>query len=257
MPYSTQAVNECREEARMKVVNIQSTGITYKELRKPASWMKDLPIIWDGYITDVYIGEYDGMDHGKVDPVDRDPFVESGRFYTIKDCFKFFRKEHKEAISLYIKNKNEEKEDVMNESYLTTYFKNKKFLKDIVKSPDINVSAIDSIIDALDKKYLELKSTSKVKRSIKNGDAEDIFYPVINFEFPDKKEITVCISFANETTDGAAIGTEEYGDLVMVFPIFFRQSKDGKRFTILHEIGHIRLGHIEERNVHRRFLFDV
>ena len=35
-----QAVNECREEARINVRNIESTGITYKETHEPPDWAK-------------------------------------------------------------------------------------------------------------------------------------------------------------------------------------------------------------------------
>ena len=255
IPDMNQAVNECREEARINVINIQSTGITYIEISKPKDWMKNLPVKWDGYITDVYIGEYDGMDHRKVDQLDKDEFIASGRFYTFKECFKFFRKEHREALSQYIQNMNKDKEEVLKESYIGNYFKNKKLLKQIGKTPEVDISAIDSIISKLDKEYNNLRNTSKVKRTIEKGTAEDIFYPIINFVFPDKHEVSICLSFYPEFTDGAAIKTEEYGDIVMIYPCFFKNSKEGKRFTLLHELGHIRLGHLEEKNTHRKFFF--
>ena len=255
VPDIKQAANECREESRIKVKNIQPSGITYREIKKPGSWAKDYAIVWDGYITDVYTGEYDSMDHEKVDQVDKDPFIASGRFYSFKDFFKFARKEHREALSQYIQNMNKDKEDVIKESYVSNYFKNKKLLKQIGKVPEIDISAIDMIISKLEKSYFDLKSSSKVKRSIEKGTNEDIFYPIINFTFPDNHEITICLSFYPEITDGSAISTEEYGDLVMIYPCYFKNSKEGKRFTLLHEIGHIRLEHINEKNVHRKFIF--
>ena len=133
LPNINQALNECREEAHIDVSNIESTGITYKIIRKSPQWAYDeCELQWDGYYNEVYIGEFNGKYKGHIDDEDQDPFIRSGRWYSTKECFRFFRKEHKDALLWWLKQQNEkENEEVTTESYITNYFGNRKLLKKI------------------------------------------------------------------------------------------------------------------------------
>ena len=96
-----QAINECREEARINIRNIQSTGITYKQLAPPPKWAIDTqPVNWDGNFTEVYVAEYDSKFTGYIDKVDVDKFIESGRFYPLDKIYGFLRKEHRDALKV-------------------------------------------------------------------------------------------------------------------------------------------------------------
>ena len=251
VPDITQAANECREEARFNLSKIIPTGLSYKVIYDNIpSWVskENIPIIWEGMITDIYIGIYDGLNHEHVNDVDKDSFIKSGRFYPISECNKFFRPEHKKALSNYLSSINESN---VTESYIVNYFKNKKFLKELVSNKDISASVVDSLINLLDKSYLELRSKSSIQRELKDPDLESIFHPVTEFMFPDNQSITLCISFFDQLSPAYAVNTEKFGDLVILNPRFFKLSKDVKSYVLLHEIGHIRLGHTKYQNLHK------
>ena len=252
IPDIEQAANECREEARFNLSKIIPTGISYKVIYdNPPSWIsrENIPIVWEGMVTDIYIGIYDGVNHDYVKDVDRDPFIKSGRFYPISECYKFFREEHKKALRDYFESL---KESDVNESYVINYFKNKKFLKEIVANKDIALSVVDSLLDKLNKEYLSLKTKSSIQRELKDPDLETLFHPITQFTFPDGQSITLCISFYDgDVSPAIATNTDEYGDLVILYPKFFKLSKDVKSYVLLHEIGHIRLGHVKYKNLHK------
>lgn len=246
-----QAVNECREEARCKVSNIKFTGISYKTLMdKSKIYAKDYLVKWDAMYTDIYTATYEGKDHEPVDSVDKDRFIESGQFYPFKECLKFFNKDHKAALLQYI---NDSKEENVTESYISNYFGNMKLLKDISKNPEITIGAIDQCISILKKTYDNMSVKSKIRKEVESGKAKDIFYPVINFEFPDKGSITVALTFYNNFSPASAMHDDESGDVVIVSPGFFKEKKEAQRYILLHEIGHIRLLHVLERNAHRKY----
>lgn len=247
LPHIEQAINECHEEAHMKVKNIESTGLTYKVQHETPNWAKrECECEWQGTYTEIYVAEYDGKFTGHIDDVDQDPFIQSGRWYTTKECFTFFRKEHREALLWYLKNTETEE---VTESYVSNYFKNKKFLKKISHSPEIEKSAIDQIVSMLKKEYGELSSKSKIQRERKRADVAEFFHPVVSFDFSDGYSITIAICFDDSSiTDGCAVRTEDYGDIVIVYPCFFKSTKENQIYTILHEIGHIRLNHLDRWN---------
>lgn len=258
IPDIQQAENECNEEARLNVKNIMSTGITYKVL-KEAKWAKnqDFEINWQGYVTDVYIAEYDSKFTGHIDDCDKDPFIMSGKWVSTSKCFSFFRKEHRDALLWYIKSKNEEKEEakLISESYVSNYFKNKRLIKRISKDPELGKKEVDQLLSMITKAYRELNSKSKIQREKKSPDVADTFYPVATFDFSDANTITVALCFDEKSeTPGAAVSTEESGDIVVIYPKFFKESKAVQIFVLLHEIGHIRLNHLNEWNVHRNIL---
>ena len=252
-----QAENECHEEAHIKVKNMKYTGISYKEKHATPNWaIKEGLIQWQGSYTEVYIGEYDGSFKGYVAKADHDPFIRSGKWYSTKECFKFFRKEHREALKFYL-SQNDEKEEEVTESYITNYFGNRKLLKKINKAPEIDRSTVDTMISKLKERYSKDMSTSKIKREMKRDDVGEIFHPVLTFDFPDGGTITICICYdKSSVTDGAATHTDNYGDLVIIYPCFFKESKENQIFTILHEVGHIRLHHIEERHSKKNIFGD-
>lgn len=244
-----QAINECREEAHINIRNIQATGITYKDQHEVPTWAKkECDVEWNGTFTEIYVGEYDSIYKGKIDKVDEDPFIRSGKFYSTKECFKFFRKEHRDALLWYLRSINQEDEEVM-ESYVGNYFKNKKLLKKISHNPEIEKSAVDKIISTLKKEYSRLSTTSKIQRERKQKDVGELFHPVLTFDFSDGNTITISICFDDsEISDGVAIHTDNFGDMVVVYPCFFKTTKENQIFTILHEFGHIRLHHLERWN---------
>lgn len=251
LTHMEQAINECREEARINVRKIESTGLTYKEYHKTPEWAKkECNVEWNGTFTEIYIAEYDSMYKGKIDDVDKDPFILSGKFYPTSECFKIFRKEHREALLWYLKNYKVKEESTVTESYISNYFKNKKLLKKISNSPEITKNAIDQAITVLKKEYNEMSSKSKIQRERKSKDVENIFHPILSIDFPDGCTVTVAICFDDSSfTDGIAINTEEYGNIVVVYPKFFKTKKEDQIFTLLHEIGHVRLEHLTYRNI--------
>ena len=106
IPNDIQAINECMEEARIKISNIQASGITYKELKDPPKWaIEKQPVNWNGNYTEVYVGEYDGKYTGHIDKVDEDKFMITGKFYKLDEIFKYLKKEHKEALKVIYPNR--------------------------------------------------------------------------------------------------------------------------------------------------------
>lgn len=249
IPHINQAINECHEEAHIEVQNIQSTGITYKERHETPAWAKkDSDVEWQGSYTEIYVAEYAGKFTGHIDDEDQDPFIESGRWYSTKECFKWFKKEHREALLWYIKSINE-KEENFTESYISNYFKNKKFLKKISRKPDIEKGAVEQIVSTLKKEYGKLSAKSKIQRERRSPDVKEIFHPIIVMDFDDGCSICIAICFDDhEFSDGCAFNSSEYGNVVVVYPCFFKANKENQVFTLLHEIGHVRLQHIDIAN---------
>ena len=97
-----QAENECREEARLNISDVENSGFQIKQINKPDE--RDDKHIWDGAITDIYVATYVSMYKGQIKKVDRDSFILSGKFYPIKQCLQFFKDEHREALKWYLKN---------------------------------------------------------------------------------------------------------------------------------------------------------
>lgn len=101
IPNDKQAIAECEEEARLKIKNIQPTGITYKDIKPPPKWaINKQPINWNGNYTEVYVGIYDGKFTGHIDKVDEDKFMITGKFYKIDEIYRYLRKEHKDALKI-------------------------------------------------------------------------------------------------------------------------------------------------------------
>ena len=244
----------------MNISDVEFSGITYKKYFKPKQWMLDeCDILWDGSINYIFVGQYSSKYKGNVAKLDEDPFMRSGRWYPIKECYKFFRKEHKDALFQYIKNHSIDNEDEeITESYELNYFKNKRLLRKISKTKDIDRGAVEQMLSTIKKEYSKLSNTSKIKRERRTADVSKIFHPILTFNFPDGAEITIVLCFDdNEFSPGAAIHTDQYGDVIIIYPVFFKSDKEDQIFTILHEMGHIRLRHVEDRNVKKVLDIDI
>jgi hypothetical protein len=137
VPDIIQATNECQEEARINIRNIEATGISYKVIHKPPHSMKvnDKMVYWDASYTDIYVAQYDSLYKGEIEKVDKDPFILSGKFYPVKQCLKFFKDEHREALIWYLKNNIGENEVIAESASI--YEENiNKFIKNRIRTPD-------------------------------------------------------------------------------------------------------------------------
>ena len=267
--HEQQAINECHEEAHINVKNIKFTGYTYKELRPVPEWVKrEGELEWNGNYTEVYIAEYDSHFKGDIKDVDQDPFILSGKWYSVKECLKIFRKEHRAALLEYIKNytkKAESKQgsvETVTESYITNYFKNKKLLKTITKNPELSANMVKQMIEACERKYKDLAAKSSVKRERKKNTSEDTpeqyVYILSYLSFENEDDIALCAVFNDHVfTPAMACKMEDLGDVVIFYPKFFNMEKENQIYIFLHEIGHIRLRHIAGNNYHKNiFLQD-
>lgn len=167
IPDIDQAVNECREEARINVRNIESTGLTYKTLKQPPYSMRNSVLACDGYITDIYIAEYDSVYKGPIAKVDKDPFILSGKFYSTKKCLKLFNKEHREALLWYLKN-NIGGHEVISESKFSDTIDS--FIHNNIKTPTDLFNWMNENIKDTSSSYL--KSPNEVYKS-QSGDSHD------------------------------------------------------------------------------------
>lgn len=133
IPNIVQAINECIEEARINVRNIEPTGISYKMKYKNDIYEDYMPIKYYGSYTEIYVAEYNSIYKGNIRKVDRDPFILSGRFYPVKQCLKFFKKEHRDALVWFLKN-NVQHNEVVSESIYQNNLNN--YIYKNIKSPE-------------------------------------------------------------------------------------------------------------------------
>ena len=252
LPDIQQAINECREEAHINVRKIESTGITYKKSHKAPLMVKNKGMIeWQGTVTTIYVAEYDGMFHGNIDKEDRDPFILSGKWYSTKECFKIFEKHHRDALLQYLKNTEitNDENALTTESYFTNYFKNLKLLRKINNRPEVSRQALIDVIKIMTKKYNSMKSKENIKKLKRTDEVKISFFPCCNYIFDDNSQVVFAVSFDDsEYSDGAAFKSNKFGDVVVVYPRFFKDSEETQIFILLHELGHIRLNHINPKN---------
>ena len=165
IPDDVQAANECREEARINVRNVESTGITIRTVNKPSK--DDEKFIWTGAITDIYTAEYDSLFKGTIEKVDKDPFILSGKFYPVKQCLKFFKDEHREALIWFLKNHVGQNEVISESVYVDNI---DKFIYKNIKTPEDLLKWMKSNIKYSN--YTKLKSPEEVYSS-KSGSCHD------------------------------------------------------------------------------------
>lgn len=111
---SEQAANECKEEARILINNINYVmsydyDYTEKELKKQPKYMVNIPEDkrWVGKHIHLFTAEFVGPYKGYVEKADRDYlFINKGKFYNIKKIFKKLRPEHQLALREYMEVKN-------------------------------------------------------------------------------------------------------------------------------------------------------
>ena len=167
-----QAMNECMEEARINVRNIKNSGYKYKEMKMNDldTYVSNPKLHWNAGITTIYVAEYDSLYTGRIEESDKDPFILSGRFYSIIECLGFFRKEHRDALTWYlqqIKNRNEF-------HFIKKYSDNTNvFIKDNIKTPkDLSEWMKENIHYDFEESKWKLRTPNEVYKT-KIGNSHD------------------------------------------------------------------------------------
>ena len=229
----TQAINECHEETHFEVNNLQSTGITYKINYTDSNKSKDneyqYGVRYIGAFTSLFTAEYVGKYTGKIAEADEDPYIRSGKWYTFKEAFGIFNTWHRDALLQYIKL-NLPNEEYTTEGYFLNRVKNSMLLKS-KNIQEIDINASNYMVSQIVMKYNKLRFTSGNKK-VTVG-----FYRV-PLKSGGSFEVGIVIDF----------GGDKVGN-----PAFFKASKDDQLFTLLHELGHIRLKHTDPNNYKRAF----
>lgn len=160
-----QAANECREEARINIKNVENSGFQIKTINKPED--NNEKIMWDAAITDIYVATYDSMYNGQINKTDKDPFILSGKFYPIKQCLQFFKDEHREALKWYLKNHVDYNEVVVESMYKDGA---EKFIYHNLKTPEALLNWMKENVQYIE--YTKLKSPDELYES-KKGSCHD------------------------------------------------------------------------------------
>lgn len=149
-------------------------------------------------------------------------------------------------------------ESVVTESYATNYIANKVKLWSLGKRPEITAKSLKECIKYFTETYSKQVNTKEVKELKKDEKKlKNSFYQCGYITFPDGMKIEFHLNFdENEFTPGAATDYKPEGEryprkAVLIYPGFFKETLDEQVFTLLHEIGHIRLGHTKWQNSHR------
>lgn len=246
----TQAINECHEETHFEVSNIQSTGITYKVNYPDNNKTKDneyqYGVKYIGAFTSLFTAEYAGTYNGKIAEADEDPYVRSGKWYTFKEAFGIFNQWHRDALLQYIKL-NLPNEEYTTEGYFLNRVKNSVLLKS-KNIQEIDINASNYMVSQIVMKYNKLRFTSGNKK-VTVG-----FYRV-PLKSGGSFEVGIVIDFGGDKVGNPAYAYKTVGgdDAITFNPAFFKASKDDQLFTLLHELGHIRLKHTDPNNYKRAF----
>jgi len=250
-----QAINECHEETHFEVSNISNTGITYMINYPNDNRTKDTyykyGIKLTGAFTQIFTANYDGKYRGHIDDIDEDPYVRSGKWYTFKEAFGIFNKYHKDALFQYIKDNNIVSDnDKMNEYTMEGYILNRLKNHFQLKNKDIqeiDMAKLNKILNELIKQYRLSKINFFKGSYIKLG----------VFKIPLKRPTDEYIKFilfvdGNRDEVESNSATALYFDnenTIILEPVFFKEyDRDNQIFTLLHEIGHIRLKHVLPKN---------
>ncbi len=251
----TQAINECHEETHFEVSNIQSTGITYKINYPDNNKTKDneyqYGVKYIGAFTSLFTAEYSGKYNGKIAEVDEDPYVRSGKWYTFKEAFGIFNQWHRDALLQYIRL-NLSTEDYTTEGYLLNRLSNHLLLKS-KNIQEIDKSSVEQMIRWLNGKYrfMALRYRKGIepigyyKLPLKTGKILELGFAV---DFDGERKIGGNSASATQLNNG--------GDGILLEPVFFKLDKDNQFYTMLHEIGHIRLKHTDPNNMKKSFKSD-
>ena len=246
----TQAINECHEETHFEVSNLQSTGITYKINYTDSNKSKDneyqYGVKYIGAFTSLFTAEYTGQYTGKIAEADEDPYIRSGKWYTFKEAFGIFNTWHRDALLQYIKL-NLPTEEYTTEGYFLNRVKNSVLLKS-KNIQEIDINASNYMVSQIVMKYNKLRFTSGNKK-VTVG-----FYRV-PLKSGGSFEVGIVIDFGGDKVGNPAYAYKTVGgdDAITFNPAFFKASKDDQLFTLLHELGHIRLKHTDPNNYKRAF----
>ena len=154
----------------------------------------------------------------------------------------------KEIDDLISESSNDE---AYNESYITNYFVNKVLIRVIGNKPDFIDKDVVGIIDILSKHFKKLCKSPDVIKISKKKDCGNYLFPVVTITLRNGRDITCYLVFDYDSfTPGAAMRLEDGSYAVAIYPNFFDITLDTQKFILLHEIGHIRLGHVEWYNQH-------
>ena len=248
----TQAINECHEETHFEVSNIQSTGITYKINYPDNNKTKDneyqYGVKYIGAFTSLFTAEYAGTYTGKIAEVDEDPYVRSGKWYSFKEAFGIFNTWHRDALLQYIRL-NLSTEDYTTEGYLLNRLSNHLLLKS-KNIQEIDKSSVEQMIRWLNGKYRfmafryrkGIEPIGYYKLPLKTGKVLELGFAV---DFDGERKIGGNSASATQLNNG--------GDGILLEPVFFKLDKDNQFYTMLHEIGHIRLKHTDPNNMKKSY----
>lgn len=146
-----------------------------------------------------------------------------------------------------------EDDEVVTESYVGNYIKNKFLLYKMGKHPEMTRKAMVSFMKTLTSSFKESLKDPEIKKLQKNPKRDQLFAIKYSTTFNDGME--VCIAFCYDErsfTPGAAYydtGLKQY--VIILYPNFFESGNiEQMLFIFLHELGHIRLGHCDYRNFH-------
>lgn len=135
------------------------------------------------------------------------------------------------------------------ESYFTNWFSNEFKLWSKEIRTDTPSKTVEGILDILSKSYKKHKNDKKFGKGA---------FTFASMQMPNYKEgekfsenfIQFCINFTDRSNGPAyAMASDSGFQLVIVCPEFFDMKFETQKFVLLHEIGHIRLGHTKPENL--------
>lgn len=113
------AEREAQEECRINIKDSKFCGDMLEyDPDKVAKWVQDnveKDQWWYGYYTKIYVGFYKSEYKGKIEDVDQDPVMMSGKWYKYEDIKNDLHEKYIEAIESYIKESTKEKTTPLNE----------------------------------------------------------------------------------------------------------------------------------------------
>lgn len=197
----------------------------------------------------IYICEYDDCP-----PCLLNILITRCYFHPVEKSIKYFSKYTRDAYYQYIKEKENKTDDVVEESYFTNYINNIFQLYKFKDMKDFPTEYIDKFIKSklskenFDKIYSRHKKDIE-KRLSKNDSTDELLYFVDRINGADT---SVYITFDKRNEyDIASAGISEATkqSMIVLSPIFFTLDFELKKFTLLHELGHIRLNHCKDNNL--------
>lgn len=146
-----------------------------------------------------------------------------------------------------------EDDEVVTESYVGNYIKNKFLLYKMGKHPEMTRKAMVSFMKTLTSSFKESLKDPEIKKLQKNPKRDQLFAIKYSTTFDDGMEVYIAFCYDERSfTPGAAYydtGLKQY--VIILYPNFFESGNiEQMLFIFLHELGHIRLGHCDYRNFH-------